>query len=168
MTGTYQQYGNDGVISIYSTDHSVVIGTAQLFNNHTMIVTFNASAFDNHFVGRHPFSRQSSYTVTPADLYGRWLGPVDNFTFVISANRLRFDYPGEDNKGGYEEVTINSWEAAVNTDTSKGTYPAGYTITGKVTAASSGESVGSTFTETFYLSNDRNAFLWLGLVFVRQ
>jgi hypothetical protein len=116
--------------------------------------------------------------LTPAVLYGRWLYDDmseynhNHSTFVISANRLRHEFIETYNNGngtytkGYYEQTINSWEEAVNTGASKGTYPAGYAITGTVTAASVSASklVGVIITDTFYLSNDRNAFAYYLLV----
>jgi hypothetical protein len=90
--------------------------------------------------------------LTPAVLYGRWFGDdtsaANNYrTAVISAYRFRLDA----SNGDHLEVAINSWKEAVNAGTDNATYPAGYTITGKVTAQQNfNETVGDPYTKPFY------------------
>jgi hypothetical protein len=97
--------------------------------------------------------------LTPAVLYGRWFydGQTYKRTAVISANRFRLhNYIGSDS---YLEVAIDSWKEAFNAGTDNATYPAGYKITGKITAVKGfSGSVGATYTKDLYLSNDRKAW----------
>jgi hypothetical protein len=89
-----------------------------------------------------------------AVLYGTWFYDGETFdrTAVISANRYRLDTINGTGNVNYLEVAIDSWEEAVNDDADKETYPAGYTITGTVTAQQGFDSypVGSSYTITFY------------------
>jgi hypothetical protein len=101
----------------------------------------------------------------PADFIGTWrwyeFGFADEH-YTIFSDKIVFT----DKKGnGYFNLTITNIKACTNTDiVMKNNYPSGYTFTGKITEStynSDDYKVGTTRSHTFFLKNDKTAFVQL-------
>jgi hypothetical protein len=102
-------------------------------------------------------------------LFGVWEHEYENtspisYTFSATSFKRNFgtaDDPDADT-GGHYTVTADAWKAVVNTDeATKEEYPAGYQLTGKVTAMGENNdrpeapSIGAPFDKTWFLSADK-------------
>ncbi|MDR2314506.1 MAG: Ig-like domain-containing protein [Spirochaetaceae bacterium] len=96
----------------------------------------------------------TAVSVMPSALYGEWFwdGSSYDITDVISAVRFRRD----DTDGDYHEIALTLWEAAANTDSgSKTDYPAGYRVSGTMTA---NKAYILTDNLTFFLSDSLQSY----------
>ena len=100
----------------------------------------------------------SQYDDFQKTFFGTWHYPKNNIFYTISGETLVAYMPG-DNTGF--TARISKWEYVENSQSDRGEYPKGYTITAKMEKMTGGWwiEVGDTDTWTWYMHNDKKSIV---------
>ena len=124
-----------------------------------MVIGFSMAACEKDIKDDSPDS-----SPLPTELIGRWVsqGYGSTITYTISADTIKYDSLQNSQFVSTHTLGNLTWKPYTNTTATQVTYPSGYTVSGKVTTASSiGTAllVGSEVTINFSLNATKYAFV---------